>query len=231
MTKWSDTSIAAEILRRYESGLDLSYSAMAREDLPLLRAATRYMGSWEAAVQAAGLNYDDFRKYRSWTNDRIIERIRELHDKGDDLSWRHVSLTLDPSLAAAATKKSHFGSWRAALDAAGLNYDQIRKYRDWNSSEVLRRVRDLYARGEPLNAKSMEKQNITLITAARRRFPSWDKALSAAGLDYKEIVQRTPFKRRRQAPGTLHGNMPANAKPEPALTVNGVRRGRPKKRD
>ena len=231
MTKWSETSIAAEILRRHASGLDLSYSAVSRDDLPLLRAATRYMGSWEAAVEFAGLDYNDFRKYRSWTNDRILDRIRELYAKGDDLSWRHVSLTLDPSLAAAATKKSHFGSWRAALDAAGLNYDQIRKYRDWSNSEVLRRVRDLYAQGEPLNAKSMEKQNITLITAARRRFPSWDRALSAAGLDYKEIVQRTPFKRKRQAPGTLHGSQNTSHQNAVLEAAGKARRGRPKKRD
>lgn len=199
MPKWNKETIAGEILRRHQAGLDLSYSAMSKEDLPLLRAATRYMGSWQEAVEYAGLNYDDIRKYRSWTNERIIDRIRELFAKGEDLSWRHVSLTLDPSLAAAATKKSHFGSWRAALDAAGLNYDDIRRYRDWSDDEVLRRVRDLYAQGKPLNAKSMEKEDITLITAARRRFPSWDRTLVAAGLNYRDIVLRAPFTRKRKA--------------------------------
>ena len=49
--------------------------------------------------------------------------------------------------------------------------------------------------GKHLNAKNMEQEDITLITAARRRFDSWHHALSAAGLDYTEIVQRAPFKR------------------------------------
>ncbi len=199
MPKWNRDSIAAEIVRRFEAGLDLSYSGVTREDLPLLRAATRYHGSWQAAIEYAGLNYEDIRRYKSWTNDRITERIRELFAKGEDLSWRHVSLTLDPSLAAAATKKSHFGSWRAALEASGLDYDEIRRYRDWSDDEILRRVRDLYAQGIPLNAKTMERENITLITAARRRFPSWDRTLTAAGLDYRTIVQRAPFRRKRRA--------------------------------
>ncbi|MBC8135738.1 MAG: hypothetical protein H8F28_07630 [Fibrella sp.] len=198
MAKWNTDSIAGEILHRYQGNLDLSYSGMTKEALPLLRAATRYFGSWQAAIEYAGLNYDDIRKYRSWTKDRIIERIRELHAQDADLSWRHISLTLDPSLAAAATKKSHFGSWRSALDAAGLDYDDIRRYRDWSEDEVIRRIRDMYAQGEPLNAKSMEKKDITLITAARRRFPSWDKTLTAAGLDYKGIVVRAPFRRKRK---------------------------------
>ena len=197
MRKWNKATIAEEILRRHEADDDLSYSGMARENLPLLRAATRYFGTWQDAVEFAGLNYDDIRKYKVWTDKRITERIRELHAKGEDLSWRHVSLSLDPSLAAAATKKSHFGSWRAALEAAGLNYDDIRRYRDWNDDEVLRRVRDLYAQGKRLNAKTMEQENITLITAARRRFPSRDRALAAAGLDYRGIVMRSPFRRRR----------------------------------
>ena len=39
-----------------------------------------------------------------------------------------------------------------------------------------------------LNAKNMEEYDITLITAARRRFDSWDKALTAAGLNWQKIV-------------------------------------------
>ncbi len=210
MAKWSRDSIAGEILHRYEASLDLSYSGMTKEALPLLRAATRYFGSWQAAIEYAGLDYDAIRKYRSWTKERIVDRIRELHAQNADLSWRHVSLTLDPSLAAAATKKSHFGSWRSALDAAGLDYDEIRRYRDWSEDEVLRRIRDMYAQGEPLNAKSMEKKDITLITAARRRFPSWDRTLTAAGLDYKGIVVRAPFRRKRKTesvrPTSPNGN-------------------------
>jgi hypothetical protein len=198
VSKWNRDAIAAEILRRYETGQDLSYSGITKENLPLLRAATRYLGSWQTAIEYAGLNYEDIRRYRSWNKERIVERIRELYAKGEDLSWRHISLKLDPSLAAAATKKNHYGSWRAALEAAGLDYDAIRRYRDWSDEEVIRRVRDLYAQGSSLNAKTMERKYITLITAARRRFPSWDRTLQAAGLDYRNIVLRAPFKRRRR---------------------------------
>lgn len=211
MAKWNADSIAAEIRLRYETGQDLSYSGMTRENLPLLRAATRYLGSWQAAVEYAGLNYEDVRRYRSWNRERIIERIRELYAKGEDLSWRHVSLKLDPSVAAAATKKNHFGSWRSALEAAGLDYDAIRRYRDWSDDEVLRKVRDLYAQGETLNAKKMEREYITLITAARRRFPSWDRTLQAAGLDYRDIVLRAPFKRRRRPSESSEAAAAANA--------------------
>jgi hypothetical protein len=182
----------------YESGEDLNYASIAQEQVALLRAATRYFGSWRAAIEFAGLSYEDIRKYKMWTRDRILERIRELHTQGEDLSWRHISTKIDPQLAAAATKRKHFGSWRNAIHAAGLQYGDIRRYREWDEHAVIERVRELHAQGKNLNAKSMEELDITLITAARRRFDSWDKALTAAGLDYKDIVLRTPFKRRRK---------------------------------
>ena len=61
---------------------------------------------------------------------------------------------------------------------------------------IEQKLRELHALGIDLNARSMEDYDITLITAARRRFDSWDAALTAAGLDYRKIVLRAPFKRR-----------------------------------
>lgn len=197
--KWSKDTIAEEIRRLKEGGEDMNYSNIAQNQVALLRAATRYFGSWRAAVDYAGLDYEDIRRYKTWTKERIVERIKQLHADGEDLSWRHVSTAVDPQLAAAATKRKHFGSWRGAVVAAGLDYKNIRRYREWDKDTIIKELQDLHAKGVDLNAKSIEEHDITLITAARRRFDSWDRALTAAGLDYRKIVLRTPFKRRRQA--------------------------------
>lgn len=196
MRKWSKESIALEISRLHTAETDLNYASIAHSQVALLRAATRYFGSWKAAIAFAGLNYDDIRLYQSWDRERILDRIRELHAQGEDLSWRHVSSHLDPQLAAAATKSKHFGSWRSAVIAAGLDYGTIRRYREWDEETIKQSLRDMHALGIDLNAKSVEEYDITLITAARRRFDSWDQALTAAGLDYRQIVLRSPFKRR-----------------------------------
>jgi len=197
--KWSKQSIGDENGRMNKDGEDLNYASIAQNHVALLRAATRYFGSWRAAVEFSGIDYEDIRKYKMWTRERILERIRELHAKGEDLSWRHVSTQVDPQLAAASTKRKHFGSWRNAIQAAGLKYSDIRRYREWDEQAVIDRLKELHAQGKDLNAKSMEELDITLITAARRRFESWDKALTAAGLDYSKIVLRKPFKRRKKA--------------------------------
>lgn len=196
MHKWSREAIGFEIRRLYDAGEVLTYSNAAAVHVALMRAAIRYFGAWGAAIESAGLNYDDIRQYKSWSRARILARIRELNAQGEDLSWRHVSTVVDPQLAAAATKRKHFGSWKAAVHAAGLDYSMIRRYREWNESSIIQQVCELSEEGVDLNAKNIEEYDITLITAARRRFESWDKALTASGLDYKKIVLRAPFKRR-----------------------------------
>ena len=194
--RWTRETILGEILYRYETQQDLSYSGLTRENLPLLRAAARHFGSYPLAVAAAGLDYDALRRYKNWTNERIVERLQELAQQDADLSWRHVSTKLDPTLAAAAVKRHHFGSWRAALEAAGLDYDLIRRYHDWDENEVVRRIRERHSTGKPLHAKALEREDTALITAARRRFPAWHTSLVAAGLDYTEIVLRNPSEKR-----------------------------------
>lgn len=191
---WDAQTIASEILRRYNAKKALHYTGVADDNLSLLRAATRYFGSWEAAITFAGLDYDEIRLYKVWTRMRIIARIRELWQKGEDLSWRHVSMTLDPQLAGAATKKKHFGSWSRALEAAGLDYDLISRYIRWSDERILEKVREFHNGGRRMNAKKMEAEEIALLTAARRRFGSWPQALQAAGLQASEIVLRASFK-------------------------------------
>lgn len=203
MRKWNKEEIAAEIRRLYGAGVDLNYTAVAKEQVALLRAATRYFGSWRVAVEYAGLDYEEIRRYRVWSRERIVQRIRELHAQGADLSWRHVSTQLDPQLAAAATRWQHFGSWSNAIAAAGLDYRQIRRYRAWDGQQITQELQTLHAQGVDLSARSMERRDLALITAARRRFDSWERALAVAGLDYRQIALRMPRRRRSRGQGTV----------------------------
>src|SRR5213076_2105741 len=102
-------------------------------------------------------------------------------------------------------------------------YGTIRRYREWDEETIKHRLRDLYEQGIDLNAKNMEDYDITLITAARRRFDSWDRALTAAGLDFKKIVLRTPFKRRKSTKKTEESEPETG---EHASPRNGAGRGR-----
>ncbi len=188
--RWSKDTIVNEILALHSSGVDLSYSNIAEKYVALLRAATRYYGSWNSAVNEAGIPYSGIRKYRQWTRESVIEGIQQMHAEGHDLSWKYVSTIGNPQLAAAATKVQKFGSWRAALEAAGIEYKVVRRYKSWTEEAIVERILELEAQGIGLNAKNIEDQEMTLITAARRRFKRWDFALKAAGLNPQAISLR-----------------------------------------
>ncbi len=121
----------------------------------LLRAAERVFGSWGAALEAAGFDYAEIRRYKVWTRDRVLERIRMWHDKGNDLSWRNVSLELDPPLAAAALHAQRFPSWADALTAAGLDPTEIARYRHWTLPMIQQELERLAAEDIPLDQETL----------------------------------------------------------------------------
>jgi hypothetical protein len=201
MPKWTKESIIDDIRALSATGEDLSYSNVARHHVALFRAAIRYFSSWRIAVEESGIVYAGVRRYKSWSPQRIVQRILELHQAGEDLSWRHVSTEVDPQLAAAATRLCSYGSWRSAVEAAGLDYDEIRRYRDWDEDSIVQELRQRHQQGLPLSAGEVCVSNTALITAARRMFGSWDKALGAAGLNSAQIRRRAPAQRRSRKNG------------------------------
>lgn len=188
--RWSKDEIAMEIRGLYLDGEELNYTSVERNHLALLRAACRYFGSWKDAVEFSGLDYSKIRKYKAWTKTKIIDRIQELQRQEVDLSWRNVSTKVDPALAAAAVRANRFGSWKVALEAAGLDYDEIRRYREWDETLVIGEVRGLHEAGEALNSRDVQENTPPLFHAARRRFDNWDSTLEAAGLDADRIRKR-----------------------------------------
>jgi hypothetical protein len=184
--RWSKDEIALEILRLYAAREELNYGSVQQKHLKLLRAATRYFGSWKDAIEFAGLNYDEIRRYRVWTEDKILAAIRKYEREGKDLSWRHVSTVLDPPLAAAAIRSGRFGSWQKALEEAGLDYDTIRKHRYWDDAIVVNELRELAEQGQSLRVSDVTEMKPALVAAARRRFDGWYEAVEAAGFDEDE---------------------------------------------
>ena len=125
-----------------------------------------------------------------WTAKRVVEKIRQYHREGKDLSWRFVSTELDPPLAAAAIRETRFGTWQAALQAAGLDYDEIRRHRAWDADSVVMELRRLHDHGASLRVTDAEQESPALVAAARRRFDGWYEAVGAAGLDAVQAQDR-----------------------------------------
>ena len=123
--RWTAAQIIAEIRDLYTAGEPLTVANMRRLGYGgMVAAAYRQpsLGSWRAAVAAAGLAYAQAApRQRKWTRQRIIAAIRQRYVQSEDLSYSHIKRS-QPYLLAAARAPRNFGSWRAAIEAAGLDY-------------------------------------------------------------------------------------------------------------
>jgi hypothetical protein len=102
------------------------------------------------------------------------------------------STTVRPhTLQSAAVRE--FGSWPAALVAAGLEPAHYVRQRapagkdgkkcGWSKERVRKAILQRHALGLPLCGSSVLRDDPALFSAGRGRFESWSKALASAGFD------------------------------------------------
>ncbi len=116
-----------------------------------------------------------------WTPEDVLDEIRRIHRAGGSLRQSQVPDGLYMS------GRRLFGSWPAAVEAAGLNYEHVTGVRHWTRRRVVERIRELAAAGVPLDASHIHEHYPYLHCAAVKLFPrSWAKALRAAGFDPEE---------------------------------------------
>ena len=137
MSFWNSRLIVDNINYLYAKGEDLSYSRMWRERGYIIASASRILGSWGEAVEAAGIDYEKIRRNKIWTNKKVISEIRKRHSENKPLNYRQIYIE-DSPLLSAATQKKRFGSWDEALKAAGLEPKNVRKYEYWDAKSLLK---------------------------------------------------------------------------------------------
>lgn len=201
--RWTAEQVLSEIRGWKDRGEPLYANHVRLNFQELLAASIRYFGSWQKAVETAGISYDQVRKYRKWSNETIIQEIRELHSRGVDLSFRAMALSQHNAMVYAAIRPKYFGSWKAALEAAGLESEEIYRYRSWEETDILEEIRRLKVEGADLSSKAMDESSNRLIATARRRFGNWGRALERAGINYDEIRRRKRWTRETLVEGIL----------------------------
>lgn len=201
--RWSADRVISEIREWKDQGQPLYANFVRQNFQELLAAAIRYYGSWQKALEAAGIAYTEVRKYRRWSKESILQEIQQLASQGVDLSFRAMALSQHNAMVYAAIRPKYFGNWRTALEAAGLASEEIYRYRSWEQDGILEEIRRLKAEGVDLSSKAMDESSNRLIATARRRFGNWGKALESAGIDYDEVRRRKRWTRENLVEGIL----------------------------
>src|SRR4051812_14204045 len=124
-----------------------------------------------------------------WDKPRIKAKLKQLHRQGANVSYNALAKKSQALVSAAAY---HFGSFRAAIEAAGINYSEISRRPRWTKQIIIQLIKQARRSGEDLHWSAVTRRRDELGRAAfaslqPRLFGRWDRALSAAGLDADDV--------------------------------------------
>lgn len=174
---WSRPRVLHELRKLQARGQRTTWAdLMSAGHSALIHAAQTYVGGLRAARALAGIKAPPRRSPKKvWTPQKVIDRIRRRYDRTQPLSFSHTP----PVLVAAGVR--HFGSWRAALLAAGVNPQSVRAPRSKYTREgIIGLLQREAKRGSDLRAQTLAKA--MKLAAVRREFGTLRAALIAAGL-------------------------------------------------
>ncbi len=189
---WNKPDIIKSLRKLHRAGKDLSYNALALKQQSLVSAAAYHFGSYRNAIEAAGIDYAEVVRRPRWTKQAIIKLIKQGKRDNEDLHWSAVTQRRDElgKAAFASLQLRLFGSWDRALHAAGLDADEVSRYRKWTADTIVFELRSRSKEHQPLNSGAMQREDPGLHAAAVRHFTTYDEALRAARLNPDDVRVR-----------------------------------------
>ena len=173
---WSRARVVRELRRLDAEGASTGWAElMQRGPAGLVGAAAAYAGGLQRARAAAGIARPGRRRRARWDHAAIVGAIAERARAGLALA----SSKAPQRLVAAA--RWHFGSWEAALAAAGIDAAEVRLQRGrYTEAEILERIRAMARDGTPVRSSTL--RGVVKLDTVRRLFGSVDAAIRAAGI-------------------------------------------------
>ncbi|MHB9025695.1 MAG: hypothetical protein ACYC7E_16250 [Armatimonadota bacterium] len=127
--------------------------------------------------------------YRTWTYETIVAEILVCARNSDDLSYTNMRKQYTALTRAA---ERFFGNWRKAVEAAGLDYEAIRRYKIWNRERIIQQIQYWHAQGADLCWHNVSMKLDPALAAAvqhGRYVTGWAEALRQAGLEPQAIYR------------------------------------------
>ncbi len=147
-------------------------------ELALYEIACEEFGSWETALHYAGVNARATSvSDQKWPADRVQQCLRRQCTTGYDLNAR-ANRSRNRALYRATLH--HFGSWRAALAASGINLANVSHWRPkhLDRETMVLWLKQRQAAGESLVWTEVCLESRDYALAIRRTYRSWAKALA-----------------------------------------------------
>lgn len=163
---WSKQEVVEALRARQKLGQRPQKAYLT--DPCLYYAAQTHFGSWQQALAAVGIFV---KPQRRWSKQRVLDAIRQRY-RGEKPARTGRR---DTGLVGAARK--HFGTWSAAVEAAGMPPVSRRQ---WTKQRVIDALRARQREGQSLI--NISKRDASLYLAGKYHFGTWANALAAAGI-------------------------------------------------
>lgn len=114
---------------------------------------------------------------RFWTEEKIISEIQKLHKQDEDLWYRAMERNHKDLIRAS---ERYFKGWKNAVEAAGLNYDSIKKrtHQVWTEEKILTKLQKLKSEQPELKASKVQQLDKKLYLAIIRQYSSFNGAIA-----------------------------------------------------
>ena len=175
---WTREACREYVRRRVRDGV--APSVVSLPGAMYASISTQFEGGWHGLVASLGARPRERRKRMDWSKAAVVREIRERRAAGEPL---HAEAVKREGRGLWSQGHNRFGSWDAALQAAGVAPNSVKRRRDWTRQDVLDALRGRARRGRSLHYRAVEADEPRLYRAVRRLMPgSWDAALAEAGL-------------------------------------------------
>lgn len=199
-SEWDEDRVLSDILDRHGLGQPL---ALSKAPTDLVGAAVYRFGSWEAAIEAAGLDYSKIRLLRApYSREELLALLVEL-------ATRRPNMTLGAlhHHRAAPAILREFGSFERGARAADLTgWPRRLLGPPFTRPATLRAIRSRRGAGRSIRASVVEREDAKLFLSAGRHFGTWLAAVAAAGIHIarnRRLARSTDFVPGRRPKWTL----------------------------
>jgi hypothetical protein len=155
------------------------------DDAPSAATVQNHFGTWNDAIQAAGLQPRTPGGQTQYSENDIISHIQRLAD-GDDPPTRR-EFRADDDTPAAATVRTQFGGWNNAVEAAGFQSRDQGGYtpsQQWSKDDIISHIQRLATGDDPPTQQEFDADtDAPSAGTVQNYFGSWNDAIQAAGFE------------------------------------------------
>ncbi|WP_276913962.1 helix-turn-helix transcriptional regulator [Aneurinibacillus aneurinilyticus] len=179
---WTTEKIDEHFEKLLMKTTDLSPRNVQKIDVKLYSIVVDKVGSWKNFLSSKGYEYNGIKKTTEWTEEKILNRIRFAKESYADLADATVSFFEKPLYSAAINL---FGSWKQAVEAAGISYEKTKRNESWTKEKVIEHGKKVIE--GKINLTYYLDINDKFRGAVKRYFPSIRDFYETVGISSEDV--------------------------------------------